>query len=114
MPGFTTAAYFKLFFLVTILVMTTFRSWAFWRRVEYLLGIFLFLAIIFAGIYFAFIYESANCFDGEQNGEERGIDCAGECVRICAFETVQPKVLWSKSFKIVDGQYNAVAYVEGR
>lgn len=61
---------------------------------------------------FLFYDDSANCFDGIVNGDESGIDCGGSCVRICPASVTAPSVVWSDSFKIADGQYNAVAYVE--
>lgn len=90
------------------------RWWAFWRRVQYGTGFGLFLSMIFTGVYFGFFYESPQCFDGAQNGRETGVDCGGGCIRICAAEVVPPRVVWAKSFRVVDGQYNAVAYVENR
>jgi len=48
------------------------------------------------------------------NGQETGVDCSGSCLRICQFNVIEPKVLWVEAFKIVDGQYNAVAYIENR
>ena len=88
------------------------RPWAFWRRAQYLLGFFFVLTLVGSGVYFGFFYEPANCFDGRQNGEERGVDCGGKCVRVCALDVVPPTVLWSRAFKVNDGQYNAVAYIE--
>jgi Mg-chelatase subunit ChlD len=68
---------------------------------------------VFVGVYF---YLDARveptCFDGIQNGEEAGVDCNGWCVRMCSFSVMPPKVQWVESFRIMDGQYNAVAYIE--
>ena len=88
--------------------------WAFWRRVQYGTGYLTFLGLIFTGVYFLYFYTPATCFDLDQNGEEIGIDCGGVCTRICAFTVAPPKVLWSKSFLIQPGQYNAVAYIENK
>ena len=55
------------------------RRWAFWRRAQYIAGIVFVLLLIGTGIYFAYFYEAANCFDGTQNGDERGVDCGGSC-----------------------------------
>jgi Mg-chelatase subunit ChlD len=57
-------------------------------------------------------YQSPTCFDGRQNGEERGSDCGGACNRICIFDVKAPTVEWSRSFRVTDGQFNAVAYIE--
>lgn len=90
------------------------RPWAARRRFVILAGIWSVLAIIAVTIFFVYIYQAPTCFDNEQNGAERGIDCGGDCVRICAIDVMKPTVLWVESFKIVDGQYNIVAYVENR
>lgn len=88
------------------------RTWAYRRR----LGVIIVAAILFALLllllYLRFVYQVPTCFDGEQNANERGVDCGGSCVRICAIDTMPPKVQWVESFKIIDGQYNAVAYIE--
>jgi Mg-chelatase subunit ChlD len=88
------------------------RWWAFWRRVQY--GTLFCVFWIFVGVfvYYANFYTPATCFDSFQNGDERGVDCDGSCVRICAFSVTPPKIVWADSFRIIDGQYNAVAYVE--
>ncbi len=88
------------------------RWWAFRRRVEYIIGLLLFFTLVGSGVYYMFGYQSPTCFDRVQNGKEHGIDCGGVCQRMCLFEIQAPRVLWTKAFKIVDGQYNAVAYIE--
>lgn len=55
-----------------------------------------------------------SCFDGLLNGDEGGVDCDGSCVRICSASVIPPKVVWVDSFRIADGQYNAVAYIENK
>ncbi len=70
------------------------------------------LAPIFYLIYAQYFYSAPTCFDNKQNGDEAGVDCDGSCVRICAFSIEEPTVKWARSFKVTDGQYNAVAYVE--
>ncbi len=88
------------------------RPWAFWRQVQYFTG----FGVVFLGmcflIYSNYFYVAASCFDNNQNGEERGVDCGGACARICVFDVAMPSVEWARSFRVTDGQYNAVAYVE--
>ena len=91
--------------------MSKFRPWAFWRRLQYGGGFLLFWFIIGGVIYFN-NQTPPTCTDGLQNGTETGIDCGGSCLRICTADVVPPKVVWAESFKIIDGQYNAVAYIE--
>ncbi len=88
------------------------RLWAFWRRLQYGTGFVFFWALIFAIVYMVYFYTPGNCFDGKMNGDERGIDCGGPCVRICAFDVPDPTVRWVRSFEIVPGRYNVVAYIE--
>ncbi len=88
------------------------RWWAFWRRVQYgsaFMSLWLFVGVI---VYYVNFYTPPSCFDGLQNGAEAGVDCDGSCVRICSASVVAPQVKWVESFKILEGQYNAVAYIE--
>ncbi len=94
--------------------MSKFRPWAFWRRVQYGVGFSTFLSLVGLVIYFGFYYTPANCFDGIFNNKELGVDCGGSCVLICPFTVTSPEIVWAESFKIVDGQYNAVAYIENK
>lgn len=96
----------------TIFRMRDTATWAFWRRVQYGTGFGFVWVFIFTGVYFLYFYEAANCFDGFQNADERGVDCGGSCVRICSFDVTSPNIRWAQSFKVRDGQYNAVAYIE--
>lgn len=90
------------------------RWWAFWRRVQYLTGLLFIVTLVSVGAYYAYWYQAPTCFDGAQNADERGTDCGGACVRVCSFDIKEPQILWAESFKIVDGQYNVVAYIENR
>lgn len=94
--------------------MSNFRPWAFWRRVQYGLGFLAFWGVVGVGVHFVYFNAQATCFDGVKNGKEEGIDCNGSCVRICAFSVTPPQVVWAESFRIIDGQYNAVAYIENK
>lgn len=90
------------------------RPWAFWRRVQYCIGFLLLCLITGVGFYFLFVKHEPTCTDGIQNAEEHGIDCGGACKRICEYEILVPKATWSKSFRVTEGQYNAVAYIENK
>lgn len=101
-------------FVVTITLMRDTRSWALWRRIQYGSGFLMFWVLIGTFVYWQYFFEGPTCFDGEQNAEERGVDCGGACERICAFDVTAPKVLWTQSFRVREGQYNVVSYVENR
>ncbi len=92
--------------------MSSFRPWAFWRRLQYSAGAAALLSICGIIFYFTSVYAPSTCFDTMQNGGEAGIDCGGACTRICAFTVTPPKIVWAESFRITDGQFNAVAYIE--
>jgi Mg-chelatase subunit ChlD len=90
------------------------RRWAFWRRVQYGAGFTVLAALVATPIYFLYFVHEPTCFDGMMNGLERGIDCGGACQLVCAADVIPLTAVWAESFKIVEGQYNAVAYVENR
>jgi Mg-chelatase subunit ChlD len=89
-----------------------FRKWAFWRRVQYGSGFLVLCALIIVPVYLTYFVVEPTCTDGLMNGDERGVDCGGSCFLICAFDIVPPTIVWAESFKVLDGQYNAVAYIE--
>lgn len=88
------------------------RKWAFWRRLQYgsLFGVF--CTLLLSSLYFSYFHTEPTCFDSSQNGTEQGVDCGGTCTRICTFTVTQPKATWARSFRVQDGVYNAVAYIE--
>lgn len=88
------------------------RLWAIGRRIQYAVGFLSFWGMIGVLIYFVNYYQPPSCFDLVMNADETGIDCGGGCVRICAAEVLQPKLIWADSFEVTPGQYNAVAYIE--
>lgn len=92
--------------------MSITRRWAFYRRVQYGTGFGVFWLVIFGFVYATHFYQSPTCFDGSQNGTERGVDCGGVCTRICLFDVKPPTVQWSRSFRVTESQYNAVVYIE--
>jgi Mg-chelatase subunit ChlD len=94
--------------------MTITRPWAFWRRVQYGIGFFAVLCLTSIGAYYQYVFIAPNCFDLKQNGTETGVDCGGTCQRICEASIIPPLTQWAQSFKIIDGQYNAVAYIENK
>ena len=92
--------------------MRTTKVWAAWRRAQYFAGFATFFLLIAGWVYYAYFYQAPGCFDNEQNNDETGIDCGGSCVRICVAAVTEPTVKWARSFRVTEGLYNAVAYVE--
>lgn len=70
------------------------------------------IVAVVGAVFFALTYKRPTCFDGGQNGDELGVDCGGSCERLCPFEVAPLRVLWSRTFEVSSGIYNAVAYVE--
>jgi hypothetical protein len=87
-------------------------TWAFRRRLFYL-SIFLVVVFLFG---FLIIYPRINkaptCSDSKQNGQEEGVDCGGSCMLSCTKKVEKISILWSRSFEVVPGRYNAVAYLQ--
>ncbi|MCE9585580.1 hypothetical protein K8Q94_03085 [Candidatus Nomurabacteria bacterium] len=87
-------------------------TWESRRKILYssiVLTICAFLIFLFV---YPYLVKAPTCTDNKQNGTETGIDCGGSCLKMCTFQVDEISVLWSKSFKVVDGRYNAVAYLE--
>jgi len=87
-------------------------SWASQRQFAY--GAVVIMAIIVALAIPIYLYlnKTPTCTDGKQNGIEEGVDCGGSCDKLCSFQVNTPIIHWSRSFKIVDGVYDVVAFIE--
>lgn len=87
-------------------------TWASRRQISYIFFLLLFLL----GIGYFVVYQQLNktptCFDSKQNGNETGVDCGGSCALACANQVDKVSTIWTRVFKVVDGRYNAVAYLE--
>lgn len=87
-------------------------SWGTSRRNSILFVLFLFIFIPVGVIAFLIFYHPPTCFDGLQNGDETGLDCGGSCQLLCTNQVVKPVVLWERQFRVTNGIYNLLAYVE--
>jgi hypothetical protein len=87
-------------------------SWGTKRRNLILFTLFLFIFIPVSFIAFLIFYNPPSCFDLKQNGDEQGIDCGGSCQLVCTNQAFDPVVLWERYFRIDDGIYNVLAYIE--
>lgn len=88
-------------------------SWASRRRTAYLTGVLLFFVVII-GVPVAYYFLSIppTCHDGIQNQGETGVDMGGPCLKLDPHYLQAEAVLWARAFKVRDGTYNAVAYVQ--
>jgi len=96
---------------VIILIMAT-TSWALKRQILYVLVIVLFFSVIAFLIISPNFKKAPSCTDGKQNGTETGIDCGGSCANACLVQVDPVSIIWSRSFRVVAGRFNAVAYLE--
>lgn len=87
-------------------------SWASQRRTAYLSGVIAFLAIIIAAPLIWYFNQPPSCFDGRQNQGETAPDKGGHCQLLDERALSPVSVLWSRSFKVRNGSYSSVAYVE--
>ncbi len=85
------------------------------RRQLIILAIVLSVVIIVGGfILWPYIFKAPTCNDGLQNQGEVGIDCGGQCTKLCSVQVNNLKVLWSRTFKVANGVYDALSYVENQ
>lgn len=75
------------------------------------LGLLLFL-VLGIPIIVTLLDTNPTCFDKTQNQDEVGVDCGGVCTRLCSSQVHTLKTLWSRSFRVSEGRYNSVAYIE--
>lgn len=87
-------------------------TWASRRQISYIFFFILFLVGVGYLATYSYFNKPPTCFDGKQNGNETGTDCGGSCVLACISQTDKMSVLWARSFEVVPGRYNAVAYLE--
>lgn len=88
-------------------------SWASRRRTTYIFGVILFFTAVI-GIPLAYWYFSIppTCDDGIKNQGETATDKGGPCF-VLDEKSLQPyALLWARSFRVRDGSYNAVAYIQ--
>ncbi len=87
-------------------------TWALKRQLFYG-GVLIAFLLVFGFLLISPYFNKApTCFDNIQNGDEKGKDCGGSCAKACTFEVDQISVLWSRTFEVIPGRYNAVAYLE--
>ncbi len=52
------------------------------------------------------------CHDGKQNQRETSVDRGGLCLLLDESSLQPHAILWARSFRVRDGSYNAVAYIQ--
>ena len=86
-------------------------NWALRRQIFYVCVVVLFFIVLGLLITYPKLNKPPTCSDGIQNGTETGVDCGGSCANACIAQVDAPAVLWARSFKVIPGRYNAVAYI---
>lgn len=89
-------------------------SWGAKKQVLYFGIIFIAILIAIFIMILPYLNKEPTCFDQKQNGTESGIDCGGNCQKVCTPEALQLVTLWSRGFKVTDGKYNLMAYIENQ
>lgn len=89
-------------------------TWALKRQILYFLGLAIFIFGMIYVVFYPEFHKAPTCTDGKKNGDEVGVDCGGSCAIACSIQTSDVALLWTRSFKVVDGRYNAVAYLENQ
>lgn len=84
-------------------------QWATKQQLFYALIVLGVLIVAVVVLWFAFFYRTPTCTDRKMNQDEEGIDCGGICKKVCEAPAVS--ALWSRSVKVADGVYHAVAMV---
>lgn len=88
-------------------------SWAAHRRLLYAAAVALFLLVVVGGpIAYKILTIPATCADGKQNQGETAVDKGGPCPILDEKLLSPASVLWARSFRVRDGTYNAIAYVQ--
>ena len=87
-------------------------DWATRRQILYATIVIAVVGGILYLIIAPYFNQPPTCMDKKQNGTETGVDCGGTCPISCTFQLDEISVIWTRAFKVVDGRYNAVAYIE--
>lgn len=87
-------------------------GWASRRRATYLFGMILFFSFLIATpLTYWYFNIPSTCDDGIQNQGETAPDKGGPCFVLDERTLQREAVLWARSFRLRDGLYNAVAYI---
>lgn len=87
-------------------------SWSARRQFTYIAGAMLVFIFALALPIFFVTYRAPSCTDGVKNQGEFGVDCGGPCALLCKANALDLIIHWQRAFKVKDGVYNVLAYVE--
>lgn len=86
-------------------------SWSTRRKSTYAFIFIAFLAVTIGLPGFFLFYKAPSCTDGIRNQSELGIDCGGNCPRLCSNYFLDARVMWARADKTGTGLYNLGAYI---
>lgn len=87
-------------------------SWSTKRQFFYISATIIVFLFALALPTFFVTYKAPSCADGIKNQGEFGVDCGGPCNILCKANALDLIIHWQRSFKVKNGVYSAVAYVE--
>ncbi|MBI5469797.1 hypothetical protein HY968_00535 [Candidatus Kaiserbacteria bacterium] len=88
-------------------------SWALRRRLLYIFGVVAFFGIVVGGpLAYKYFTIPPTCTDGIQNQGETAPDRGGPCPFVDERALSAIGTLWARGFRVRDGSYNAIAYVQ--
>ena len=89
-------------------------SWRKSRKIAFIIVIVITITGLLVYKIYPYFNKPATCFDGNQNGDERGIDCGGSCKLVCLTDVIPLDVKYSKAVSTDIGLYDLAALIENR
>lgn len=89
-------------------------SWRQSRKFTFIATLILIILGLVAYGSYPYFNKPATCFDGKQNGDERGVDCGGSCKLICITDVIPLDVKYAKAVPTDIGLYDVAALIENR
>ncbi|MBI2055058.1 MAG: hypothetical protein HYT39_03095 [Candidatus Sungbacteria bacterium] len=87
-------------------------DWRARKQLTIVAVVFLVIAGILVGLYYAFLHTPSTCTDNKRNQGEEEIDCGGPCVP-CAFKhQKEVEVFFTRFVKVRENNYDIVAQIQ--
>ena len=89
-------------------------SWAQQRKLWFVGGVSLSLIGVLSVYAFTALRGAPRCDNDTRDGDERGVDCGGACLKLCSADTTPPLIHFTRALEIESGIWGAVVYAENR